>query len=97
MSCIAGVGGDVPSLVRLACSPRPVVAIDGCPLRCVRACLARHARTPDLQVTLSDLGVTKRAGIDFAPADAEALLPALVDDVRRLSQLPPLALDRAQG
>ena len=32
MSCIAGVGGDVPSLVRTACSGRPLIALDGCPL-----------------------------------------------------------------
>ena len=32
MSCIAGVGGDVPSLVRVAKSGRPVVALDGFPL-----------------------------------------------------------------
>ena len=36
MSCIAGVGGDVPKLVRLATSGRPIVALDGCPL-CVGA------------------------------------------------------------
>jgi uncharacterized metal-binding protein len=29
MSCIAGVGGDVPRLVRTATSGRPVVALDG--------------------------------------------------------------------
>ena len=46
MSCIAGVGGDVPSLVKLAKSGRPVVAIDGCKLHCARSCLSRHGVEP---------------------------------------------------
>lgn len=45
MPCIAGVGGDVPSLVRIAKSGRPIIAIDGCPLHCVRGCLARRVVT----------------------------------------------------
>lgn len=46
MSCIAGVGGDVPKLVKLATSGRPILALDGCPLECVRNSLQRHAITP---------------------------------------------------
>ena len=30
MSCIAGVGGNVPHLVRIARSGRPILALDGC-------------------------------------------------------------------
>ncbi len=33
MSCIAGVGGCVPKLVRIAKSGRRIVAIDGCAQR----------------------------------------------------------------
>ncbi|MFO6380467.1 anaerobic/virulence modulator AnvM, partial [Pseudomonas aeruginosa] len=46
MSCIAGVGGDVPLLVRRARSGRPILALDGCPLHCVKGCLARHEVVP---------------------------------------------------
>ncbi|HBZ2116300.1 TPA: zinc-binding protein [Klebsiella pneumoniae] len=46
MSCIAGVGGNVKSLVRIAISGRPIIAIDGCSLQCVRSCLAKHYVTP---------------------------------------------------
>ena len=42
MSCIAGVGGRVASLVSKANSGRPILAIDGCPLQCVRGCLDQH-------------------------------------------------------
>lgn len=41
MSCIAGLGGDVRSLVRVAhearASGRGILAIDGCALACVRS------------------------------------------------------------
>ena len=46
MSCIAGVGGDVASLVRTARSGRPIIALDGCPLNCVQGCLTRLASLP---------------------------------------------------
>lgn len=36
MSCIAGVGGDVKGLVKLAQSGRPILAIDGCKIACVK-------------------------------------------------------------
>jgi uncharacterized metal-binding protein len=85
MSCIAGVGGDVPALVRQARSGRPLVAIDGCPLRCVHACLARHGLTPSLQLTLSEKGVAKHRGVEYDPAQAEALLVELIQDVTALA------------
>lgn len=47
MSCIAGVGGGVAPLVKLARSGRPVLAIDGCPLACARQCLAQQGVVPD--------------------------------------------------
>ena len=72
MSCIAGVGGDVPSLVRTARSGRPVVAIDGCPLHCVRHCLARHDVTPAIHLTLTEMGVKKRFHTQFSKDEAAA-------------------------
>lgn len=84
MSCIAGVGGDVESLVRVARSARPLVAIDGCPLQCVRSCLARHHLTPTLQLTLSDVGVVKRKRADFDPDQAEHILGTFAIEVARL-------------
>lgn len=78
MSCIAGVGGDVPSLVRKATSGRPVIAIDGCVLRCAHSCLARHGVTPAVHHLLSDDGVRKRIGEDFDPKQAEEVLGGLI-------------------
>ena len=85
MSCIAGVGGGVPGLVKTARSGRKILALDGCVLACARACLAREGLIPDEHLVLGDHGVKKRKHADFEPQQAEALyedqvLPA----VRRL-------------
>lgn len=81
MSCIAGVGGGVPSLVRIATSGRPIVAIDGCPLRCVESCLARHGVNPKIHYDLSKLGIKKRFKMDYDPAQAGELLQRISEDM----------------
>lgn len=67
MSCIAGVGGDVPSLVKTAKSGRRITVIDGCPLQCARHCLQRHGVTPDRHLDLSKHGIKKIQHGDFNP------------------------------
>jgi len=64
MSCIAGVGGNVAPLVRKALSDQPIIALDGCPLHCVKHCLSNHGVTATHHITLSDLdmGLKKRNG-----------------------------------
>jgi uncharacterized metal-binding protein len=56
MSCIAGVGGGVPGLVKLAQSGRPILALDGCRLSCVQACLRQAGVQADHVLLLSDQG-----------------------------------------
>ena len=81
MSCIAGVGGDVPKLVKLARSGRPIIALDGCPLVCVQSVLARHAITPARHYQLHQYGVKKRTHQDFDPAQAQQLLEQVEADL----------------
>jgi len=78
MSCIAGVGGGVAGLVRTARSGRAIVALDGCVLHCVKACLANAGVQADLHVTLSDHGVRKRRHADFDAAEAASVYTASV-------------------
>ena len=54
MSCIAGVGGGVAGLVQTAQSGRPVLALDGCVLACVSACVAQAGVIAEQHVLLSD-------------------------------------------
>ena len=73
MSCIAGVGGGVTGLVRTAQSQRPILALDGCVLRCVSACLANAGVVADTHLVLSDHGVKKRKHADFDLGEADAV------------------------
>ena len=82
MSCIAGVGGDVPKLVKLAKSGRPIVALDGCPLVCVQSSLARHGLTPARHYQLHEHGVKRRNHQDFDPAQATEVLDRVQADLR---------------
>lgn len=86
MSCIAGVGGGVKALVRTAQraaeTGRPILAIDGCPLACVRACLARVGVTASAELRLHEHGVRKVQHGDFDPAQAEILLAHCRDLIR---------------
>jgi len=82
MSCIAGVGGDVPKLVRLAQSGRPILALDGCPLVCVKSSLARHGITPERHYQLHEYGVKKRNHQDFDPQEAAEVLARIEADLQ---------------
>lgn len=74
MSCIAGVGGDVPSLLKVAQSGRPMVVIDGCALVCAKRSLERHGVIPDRHLQLGEQGVKKRFHADFDPQQAEDMI-----------------------
>lgn len=91
MSCIAGVGGRVPSLVRKAedaaqCGRR-IVAIDGCALSCAKASLAQHGIAPTMHVQLATRGVRKAYRTDFDPNQAQELL----DELKQQLQAIPAA------
>jgi uncharacterized metal-binding protein len=81
MSCIAGVGGGVTGLVKTAQSGRPILALDGCVLACVAACLANAGVRADTHLVLADYGVKKRKHADVDQEQAaevyvRAVLPA---------------------
>ena len=77
MSCIAGVGGHVAALVNKARSGRPILALDGCPLACVKGCLDQHGVEADLHLVLNQYGVRKRYGEDCSQEDADRLFGEL--------------------
>ncbi|MEU5942575.1 putative zinc-binding protein [Micromonospora sp. NPDC047548] len=85
MSCIAGLGGDVRSLVRLARSGRPILALDGCALVCVEATLRRHGLTPDAHIVLSRFGIRKRRHTDYDQQEATDLFKVVVEAASALA------------
>ena len=91
MSCIAGVGGDVPHLLKTARSGRPIVVLDGCPLECARHCLQRHGIAPTRHHQLQLYGVRERLHEDFDPDQAEAVLFRVRSDLHTLTAPPATA------
>ena len=89
MSCIAGVGGGVKPLVRIAQRAtrdgRPILAIDGCALGCVKHALAQVGAQPTRYVQLAESGVRKLAHADFDPQQAAALLQHCTEQARELA------------
>lgn len=88
MSCIAGVGGDVPHLMKIASSGRQILALDGCSLQCAKACLRQRGIEPDEHVTLSEHGVSKRYHADFDRSEADAMVARLRPVAARLRAKP---------
>lgn len=68
MSCIAGVGGGVKSLVKRAQSGRTIIALDGCILQCAKQCLKNQGVEATHHITLSelDMGLRKRNGVLYS-------------------------------
>lgn len=93
MSCIAGVGGDVPALVKVATSGRRIVAIDGCALQCVKSSLARHRVTPTVHHVLTDQGLRKQQHADLRLEDVPELVAAIDASVPTGEEFPPRRAD----
>lgn len=98
MSCIAGVGGRVASLINKANSGRPILAIDGCQLQCVRGCLDQHQVEPNVHLVLSQHGLKKRYGEDCSAGDADQLFAEIVELIAsdRMRARPKASPGRAQ-
>lgn len=82
MSCIAGVGGGVPSLVKTAKEAGFLIAIDGCPLACAKACLKQQGLVPSEHYELSRMGAEKKFHQDFDFLQAEELEYKIVQDLK---------------
>lgn len=93
MSCIAGVGGDVPQLVKVATSGRPVVVLDGCALTCASNCLARHGVSADRHYQLQEFGVRKKLHADFDPLQAQRVFEQVRGDLQEIESVAALAAD----
>jgi uncharacterized metal-binding protein len=59
MFCLAGVGGRVPGIMATTESATRLLAIDGCPLNCVKSCLEQAGFRNYDHLQLADLGMEK--------------------------------------
>lgn len=81
MSCIAGVGGGVESIVKKAQSGRDIISLDGCHLHCVKNCLAKYDTKPTYHYTLTDYGIKKKYHKDFSPADVAEIKKTVIAEI----------------
>lgn len=83
MSCIVGVGGGVPHLVRKAKEADSIIAIDGCAHHCVEKCLQLRGLQSTCHYDLSEMGVPKKEHEDFDPRQADATYALVLADLER--------------
>ncbi len=84
MSCISGVGGNVPHLVNIARSGRPILALDGCVLAGTLHCLAERGLSAHYHLQLQVHGVKKRHHDAFDQAQADQIAAEAVVQARKL-------------
>lgn len=77
MGCLSGVGARLPALLRVAQAGFPILAINGCEMRCTEHCLRSAGITPDRSFSLATHGVAKGEGRGFSLQEMERLLPRL--------------------
>ncbi len=81
MSCISGVGGGVKPLVRKAQSGRDIIAIDGCPLACVKHCLGRYDIEATHYYELTQTGLKKQYNALCGDSDLKNLIDHITSDI----------------
>ena len=59
MFCLAGVGGRVAGIMKTTEAADAILAIDGCPLNCVKATLETAGFTNFKHLQVADLGMAK--------------------------------------
>lgn len=59
MFCLAGIGGRVGGIMQTTEAADAILAIDGCPLNCVKNCLEQAGFTNFKHLQLADLGMEK--------------------------------------
>jgi uncharacterized metal-binding protein len=80
MFCTAGLGGKVTPILETTRAASAILALDGCPLDCVKRSLAEAGFAQCLHLRVTDLGMAKgqteisEANVSKIVAQAEALL-----------------------
>jgi len=59
MFCLAGIGGGVEPILAKTKSASQILALDGCPLDCVKLCLEKAGFTDIKHLRVTDLGYEK--------------------------------------
>ncbi len=74
MFCLAGIGGRISGIMKTTESADKILAIEGCPLNCVKNCLEQAGFNRFMHLQLADIGLEKGKS------------PAIEDNINRVSQ-----------
>lgn len=59
MFCVVGIGGQVPAIMQTTQGADLILAVDGCPLQCVKSSLEQAGITDYRHLRLWELGLVK--------------------------------------
>ena len=59
MYCLAGIGGRVPGILKTTQEAEKILALDGCPLDCVKLSLEQAGFTEFQHMRVTDMGLAK--------------------------------------
>jgi uncharacterized metal-binding protein len=59
MFCLAGIGGGIDGIIKTTQAAGKILAIDGCPINCVKATLEKAGFSKFEHLQLADLGLEK--------------------------------------
>ena len=79
MYCAVGVAAGLPSFVEKTQQAATCVAIDGCPVGCVKKALADISVEPDVYVVVTELGIAKQPGFDVSQEQIAGVVGAVGD------------------
>jgi len=79
MYCAVGVGAGLENFVKTTREAEACVAIDGCPVACVKKTLENVQIEPDVYVLVTELGIEKAPGFDISQDDVAKVAQAVAD------------------
>lgn len=82
MSCLAGVGGELPGFVEAAMETPAIVVMDGCPVGCAKAIFEKAEVPLRGYLVLTDLGIAKNKDLNLKRAEIDQVKAA----VRQMAQ-----------
>lgn len=81
MYCLAGVGGHVNGIIESTKKAKKIVAIDGCPVHCVRKTLEHAGFKPDVHVIVTEQGIEKNGSLDIKQDNVDKVIQKVKGDV----------------
>ena len=93
MFCLAGIGGRVSGIMATTNAAQKILAIDGCSLNCVKACLEQAGITSFAHLRLADLGMEKGK----SPCDEAKVNQAFAAACDTLANYKPVSAGGSEG